>query len=176
MCCFSDFLLWFAISQIFPHSPPIGEDCKGKHKKWGIKTYSPFYLAKNTYRLIGPWYLSGYVQGGQIQDLGPGDGEGLFGAAFDGTAVRQFESEEGACLVGGRRQDSVKRFGRRGQLQGGLAGPGDRELGSFEDRLVERGNIGVFVYQEIADDLFLLGARVDVDGFDGDVARNGELD
>ena len=30
--------------------------------------------------------------------------------------------------------------------------------------------------QEIAGDLFLLGTRVDVDGFDGDVARNGKLD
>ena len=73
MCCFSDFLLWFAISQIFPHSPPIGEDCKGKHKKRGIKTYSPYYLTKNRCRLIGPWYLSGYVQGRQIQDLGSGE-------------------------------------------------------------------------------------------------------
>ena len=108
--------------------------------------------------------------------MGPSDGEGLFGTSFDGAAVREVEPEEGTCLVGGRRQDGVKRFGCRGQLQGGLAGPGDRELGSFEDRLMERGDIGVFVYQEIAGDLFLLGTRVDVDGFDGDVARNGKLD
>ena len=144
---------------------------------WGaVQNLFPILFAKNRCRLIGPWYLSGYVQGRQIQDLGPSDGEGLFGTSFDGAAVREVEPEEGTCLVGGRRQDGVKRFGCRGQLQGGLAGPGDRELGSFEDRLMERGDIGVFVYQEIAGDLFLLGTRVDVDGFDGDVARNGKLD
>ena len=38
-----------------------------------IKTYSPYYLTKNRCRLIGPWYLSGYVQGRQIQDLGSGE-------------------------------------------------------------------------------------------------------
>lgn len=38
-----------------------------------FKIRRTFGFADYRCRLIGPWYLSGYVQGRQIQDLGPGE-------------------------------------------------------------------------------------------------------